>query len=396
VRFIAYLLIGILLALPLWGQTEDLDRKIDSQSQELEQLRQSIEKLNRDLARKKKSEKSTLQTLNKLDRQVDMIRKLQRGLQQERKLKQKEIALLQESINAKSTKIAIMKERYARRAVKAYKLGSERDFIWLVNAADFNQAVRRGLYFQAIHTAEERLLADLETAIQKNTRDREKLTARLREVDENLQEEQRNTKRLKRRQGEKKQQLKKLKADQSALRQKREEKQAAIARVEKLISELEAQKQQRLKELARRRGVSLEQAAGAFARSRGTLNWPVHGTITARFGNQKHERLGTVTANPGIDIRADRGKPVRAVMDGIVVSITWIPSFGNTIILDHGAGYYTVYAHVEDIQVSPNNYVLKDQIVARVGETGSLDGAKLHFEVWKGEQKEDPLKWLKR
>ena len=82
-------------------------------------------------------------------------------------------------------------------------------------------------------------------------------------------------------------------------------------------------------------------------------------------------------------------------MDGIVVAITWIPSFGNTIILDHGAGYYTVYAHVDEIQVNIDSYVVRDQIIARVSDTGSLEGAKLHFEIWQNEEKVDPLQWLR-
>jgi len=111
---------------------------------------------------------------------------------------------------------------------------------------------------------------------------------------------------------------------------------------------------------------------------------------------QKNKRLGTITDNPGIEIAAPRGRPVHAVMEGIVVAITWIPSYGNTLILDHGGGYYTVYAHVEDIQVSADSYVLRNQMVAKVGETGSLDGPRLHFEVWRGETKENPLLWLRK
>jgi septal ring factor EnvC (AmiA/AmiB activator) len=379
-----------------FGQTEDLDKKIDSQSQELKQLRQEIDKLNKALASKKKSEKATLNTLRQLDKQVDMINKLQRGLKRERQLKREQIEILQQNIDANSAKIAVMKERYARRVVKAYKLGRTRDIEWLLNSDDVNQAVRRNLYFQAVYRAESQLLAELETRIAENTKNQDQLQRRLREVEGNLQEEERNARQLSEKKSQKKNQLDRLKKDQSSLNQEMKEKKTAIQKIEKLITDLEAQKQQRLRELARRRGVSLEQAAGAFARSKGEMNWPVEGRVSARFGNQKNERLGTITDNPGITIRAPKGKPVRAVMDGIVVGVTWIPSFGNTLILDHGAGYYTVYAHVEDIQVNVNAYVLKDQIVAKVGETGSLDGAKLHFEIWKSETKEDPLKWLKR
>ena len=79
-----------------------------------------------------------------------------------------------------------------------------------------------------------------------------------------------------------------------------------------------------------------------------------------------------------------------------MVAITWIPGYGNTMIVDHGDSYYTVYAHIDNIQVNMNGYVLRDQVIAQVSDTGSLDGARLHFEVWRGKNKVDPLKWLKR
>lgn len=83
-------------------------------------------------------------------------------------------------------------------------------------------------------------------------------------------------------------------------------------------------------------------------------------------------------------------------MPGKVIAITWIPGYGNTIIVGHGSSYYTVYAHIDNIQVNMNGYVLRDQVIAQVSDTGSLDGARLHFEVWSGKDKVDPLKWLKR
>ncbi len=389
-------LIVFVLAITGHAQTEDLDEKIETQANKLEQLRKDIDKLNAEIAGKKKTEKSTLKSLRRLERQIAMITDLKRELIRERSMKQQQIDVLQATVDANAAKIMIMKERYARRALKAYKMGTQRDVELLLSAEDFNEVMRRGMYFGAIHRAEQQLLNDLEALITENTRNQERLQGRLAEVDQNISEEERTARQLSQKKKKRNADLKKLKKDQRSLNQQIAEKKSAIEKIEKLIADLESQKQERLRELARRRGMTMEQAAGAFAKTRGQLSWPVDGRVVANFGNQKNERLGTITNNPGIDIAAAKGKPVRAVMDGIVVAITWIPSFGNTIILDHGAGYYTVYAHLEEIQVSMNAYVLRDQIIAKVGDTGSLDGAKLHFEVWQGDKKVDPRLWLKK
>ncbi|MCF7827135.1 MAG: peptidoglycan DD-metalloendopeptidase family protein, partial [Candidatus Marinimicrobia bacterium] len=191
-------------------------------------------------------------------------------------------------------------------------------------------------------------------------------------------------------------QLSSLKRDRKNLQQEVKTKQAAAQKIQGMIEDLEKKKQERLKELARRRGMTMDQAKGEFAKYKGTLSWPVQGSLVGRFGPQKNEKLGTITNNPGIDIAAPKGKGVRAVLDGIVVAITWIPGYGNTMIVDHGDSYYTVYAHIDNIQVNMDGYVLRDQIIAQVSDTGSLDGARLHFEVWRGKDKVDPLQWLKR
>lgn len=398
-RLFAILLLLSFTLPGLWAQSDDvknLERKIESQSNELKKLRQDIEKLNSQIKKKSASERSTVKTIQDLDRQIDMIRKLQRGLRKERQLKQEQVDLLQASIDANGAKIAVMKKRYARRAVKAYKLGHQREVEYLLAADDINQAIRRSLYFSAVHDAEARLLNELESLIHLNRQDRTQLESRMAELDRNLAEEARNARQLANKQDQKERQLKKIKQDQTALRQQVTAKQAAAKAVEKLITDLEAEHQARLRELANRKGVSLEQASRAFAQNKGKLGWPVDGQVVSRFGTQKNQRLGTITDNPGIEIAAPRGRPVHAVMEGIVVAITWIPSYGNTLILDHGGGYYTVYAHLEDIQVSTDSYVLRNQMVAKVGETGSLEGPRLHFEVWRGETKENPLLWLRK
>ena len=84
----------------------------------------------------------------------------------------------------------------------------------------------------------------------------------------------------------------------------------------------------------------------------------------------------------------------RSVFDGIVTTITYIRGYGNTIILDHGSNFYTVYTHVSDVEVEENNYVEARQVIAYVSDSGSLDGSKLHFEIWGNREKLNPELWL--
>ncbi|MCF6238334.1 MAG: peptidoglycan DD-metalloendopeptidase family protein [Candidatus Marinimicrobia bacterium] len=386
------------LSLPVLsgGQTEDLDNSINSQSNKLKEIRKEISRLNSRISRSQKDEKSTIKQIQALDKQIAMITQLKRELQKERRLKESQIGLLTETIQTTNEKIRVMKARAARRAVRAYKMGQNRDLDLLLTSGDLNQVLRRSTYLSAINNAERETLNKLQGLITANKTSQNSLARRLGEVKRNIREEDQAGKQIASRQKKKESQLKFLKKDRKTMEQQVKTKQTAAKKIQGMIQDLEKKKQERLRELARRRGMTMDQAKGEFAKQKGQLSWPVQGTLVGTFGPHKHKKLGTVTNNPGIDIAAPKGKGVRVVLDGIVVAITWIPGYGNTIIVDHGDGYYTVYAHIDNIQVNMNGYVLRDQIVAQVSDTGSLDGARLHFEVWKGKDKENPLKWLKR
>ncbi len=325
-----------------------------------------------------------------------MTIQLKRELQKERNLKETQIGLLKETIQTTDEKIQVMKERAARRAVRAYKLGHNRDIDLLLTSGDINQVLRRGTYLSAINKAEHEMLTELQSMIKNNRSSQNNLARRLSEVKRNIHEEEQAGKQISSQQRKKETQLKTIKKSRKSMQQQVKTKKTAAKKIQGMIQDLENKKQERLRELARRRGMTMDQAKGEFAKYKRNLSWPVQGTLASKFGPHKNKKLGTVTSNPGIDIAAPKGKAVRVVLDGIVVAITWIPGYGNTIIIDHGDSYYTVYAHIDNIQVNINGYVLRDQVIAQVSDTGSLDGARLHFEVWKGKNKEDPLKWLKR
>ena len=133
-----------------------------------------------------------------------------------------------------------------------------------------------------------------------------------------------------------------------------------------------------------------------FAALKGLLMMPVKGKIVSFFGHYKDRRFNVTQFQSGINIRADRGEPIRAVYSGQTLFSSWFKGFGNMIIIDHGDHYYTVYAHLEEQFKSKGDPVEAGEVIATVGDTGSLTGAGLHFEVRHHGKPMNPLGWIKK
>ncbi|MCO4769215.1 MAG: M23 family metallopeptidase, partial [Deltaproteobacteria bacterium] len=118
-----------------------------------------------------------------------------------------------------------------------------------------------------------------------------------------------------------------------------------------------------------------------FERSKALLPMPARGAL--------------VRSGRGLAIKAKAGDPIRAVHGGEVARILWIRGFGNVCILDHGEGWHTVYGHAEAFSVEAGDWVNSGGRIGTVGDTGSLEGARLHFEVRQDRVPQDPLDWLK-
>jgi septal ring factor EnvC (AmiA/AmiB activator) len=125
----------------------------------------------------------------------------------------------------------------------------------------------------------------------------------------------------------------------------------------------------------------------------GELEWPVKGRITQEFGRVGDTRFDI--PYPGIDIWAPLDSPVRSVAGGTVVYADWFHGYGKTVCVDHGAGYITVYSHLADILVRPGQRVARGETVARLGDTGSLKGPHLYFQLTKDGKPLDPRKWFR-
>lgn len=131
-----------------------------------------------------------------------------------------------------------------------------------------------------------------------------------------------------------------------------------------------------------------------FGALRGRLPLPVAGRIEAGFGKVLEPRFNTVTLRRGIDIRAPSGTPVRAVAPGTVAWTGWMRGYGNVLILDHGDGYHSVVAHLQEVMRPLGVHVFEGDVLGTVGDTGSLQGPVLYFEIRRQGLAVDPAPWL--
>jgi septal ring factor EnvC (AmiA/AmiB activator) len=133
---------------------------------------------------------------------------------------------------------------------------------------------------------------------------------------------------------------------------------------------------------------------GSFGRLRGLLKRPVKGKIINFFGPFKNTRYNVTNYRSGVDIRSDRGEPIRSVSEGRIIYADWFKSYGNMMIIDHGHSYCTLYAHLEEMFKQKGETVGSGEVIATVGESGALSGPGLYFEVRHQGKPEDPQLWL--
>jgi septal ring factor EnvC (AmiA/AmiB activator) len=131
-----------------------------------------------------------------------------------------------------------------------------------------------------------------------------------------------------------------------------------------------------------------------FEALRGELPEPVDGALAESFGEHLHPKFHTKTVQTGVLVSASLGAPVRAVADGKVVFAEAYQSYGPMVILDHGDGWFSLYTHLQGIQVSKGQVLRAGEEVGEVGDT--VDGPRLGFEIRHLAKPEDPQKWLKR
>ncbi len=131
-----------------------------------------------------------------------------------------------------------------------------------------------------------------------------------------------------------------------------------------------------------------------FGTQRGKLPFPVEGRLLSAFGRNENPKFNTFTIQKGIEIEAPLGAEIRAIYDGRVLFADWFKGYGKILIIDHGEGYYTLSAHASQLLKKAGDEVKAGEVVALVGDTGSLKGPCLYFEIRRQGKPLNPLEWL--
>lgn len=376
-----------------------LQNEIRKKQAELETIRNQVREFEEKIKAHQQNERATLELLDMYDRKATLVRKLISRLRAEEKQLQTKIEGTRTTILALEEQLAFLKKHYANYVSSVYRSGKIHDIELLLSSNSINQFYIRTEYLRRFSDQRQKDAERIDTKKQEIEETQARLQQQLMEERRLIAEKGAEEDRLAALATERKDVLLQIRKDKKFIQREMDRKLKAAKELEgivaRLIEEDRIRKEREASEIKKGRLPQPPPVSGAFESRKGKLRWPVsEGGIVARFGNQTHPTLKTVTQNTGIDIAVRAGSPVSTVAEGQVSKITWLPSYGNLIIVDHYGGYYTVYTHLSEIRVTEEQKVKEGDIIGMSGE--ALEGPRLHFEIYKEREKQNPERWLIR
>lgn len=353
----------------------------EEKKQELRRIKQEMEEKKQKLQRAGKRERSILAELERIDRDINAGSAELAGHQRKLRDAEEALAEVEKTNTVTALELERLKQAYASRLRALYKLSRTGGFALAVLSSDsFPTAYRRVRYLGIIAERDQRTIREYGEALAllaSREQDIREHTAEILARRESVKKERRTLEERRRKKGEILGSVKQEKTVYEATLKDLEESSANLWAMIRLTEQ--------------EKKVSRE-AAGASGRK--GLPWPVNGRVLTRFGSQKHPQFGTLVFRRGIDISARVGDEVRAVDGGVVVKADWFKGYGKLVIIDHKDGMYTLYGNLSQVDVSNGDRVEAGKVIGLAGDTGSLQGAKVYFEIRRNGEAEDPLRWL--
>lgn len=360
--------------------------KIDTARDKAEKIREQIKARQSEIAACTKREEKVLDALNETEQQLAEARRKVRQANAAMQAVSREMADTRERIRALEDAISKERAHARRRLVALYKMRQLGEMNVLASADSMNEFLSRKAALEKILEHDQRVVAGLlekqgelneaMAALESQKKRKAALEATHRESLVLLKEKRQDREKL-----------------LAAVRSKKEDKQttlkylqAAAARLEKTIQTLEPR--------AGTRSGTDKGGKQSFRTYQGLLNMPVEGTISANYGKYVEPHSGATNFRSGIEINTHRGAPIRAVFSGKAVYADWLKGYGNVVILAHGNGYHTVYGHAEELFLSRGDPVERGEVIATVGDTGSLSGTALYFEIRHHGNPINPMEWI--
>ncbi|HMB68071.1 MAG TPA: peptidoglycan DD-metalloendopeptidase family protein [bacterium] len=382
-------LTALLPAVPVPAQeVVEYEQRIEEESAELGRARSELEKARQEAKTYAARETSVLKQLNDLDNELQLKERVLTGLARKEERMHAELAQIRGRLQEERVQLAERRGILQRRLRNIYKVGEHPGLQVLLSSTSAVDLIRRFDWLLLV-ASQDRLLAD---------KIDESLEA-VRTAEQDLVAKQEDVRRVRRESEDEKAEIIRKKDERGALltsvrteRRKREGLVQELEQAEKDLKLLLEDLQERAKRAAF--GTELPPEGTGFAEMKGKLPWPVQGRVSRWFGVQKDERFGTSTFNGGVDIEAERKSEVLAVHRGRADYVNWLPGYGQCIIVNHGGGYFTLYAHTSAVMVSAGDPIERGDVIATVGDTGSLMGNVLHFEIRKDAEPINPAPWM--
>ena len=370
----------------------------DAERKHLEQVQKEAAEKRRRAQILQGKENTLLKDLHSTEGQLRRTRSTIKKLNVREKHLNGQLVVVRSDLDRSSRALEGRRQVLAERLRGLYKLGSLHELGFLLSSESFAQLFVRSDYLIRIARQDRVLLLGIRHEKERISANQDRLDRTLSDVEKNAKRKQAESHELDRLRQRKQVVVSSIQGERKNYEAAAAELEQTARRIQAVLAELERQRQE---EEARRKGQPgtpspLAPYAGNFGAAQGSLPWPVRGEVVGRFGNETNPKFGTVTFNSGIDIAAPMGTDVHAAAKGRVDMVSEdFGSYGEMIILNHGDGYYTLYAHLSASLVGRGQEVSAGQVIGRVGDTGSLKGSILHFEVRKGRTALNPTAWLR-
>ncbi|HET6463563.1 MAG TPA: peptidoglycan DD-metalloendopeptidase family protein [Candidatus Krumholzibacteria bacterium] len=364
------------------AQTDDISDK----QKELDRIKKEIQAHREKSKQLSSQEKQTAKQLQSLDKELDLGKQYVSKLNDQENSIDQRIGELMIEISGRERTLSAQEKTLGKRLRQMYKQDPHYSWDLLLGAKSMNDAVRRYQFMHLVAQADAQIIGTYRESKKQLETESSRLGESMQQIAEVRADKEAENKNLEANKRKRQDMLVAIRSEKSKHVDAIKDLEQAQAELQNLLDDLQ------------RRGTPEKDlpATGEFAALRGRMMWPVAGKIIRGYGKHTHPKYGTVTMNNGVDISASSGAPIVAVAAGVVEFVDWIDSFGKCVILNHGGGYYTLYAHVADTSVSQGQKIGRGQVIASVGDTGSLDGYVCHFEIRKGRGALDPAEWLAR
>ena len=360
---------------------EKIDKLLKDEQAELKILRRKIAQQENAISKVGKKESVVLKNLQRIGSQLKLKKRELEIYKWNFKNNQKKIFSLEPRLKKAEQKIKSHEKILGLRLRSIYK---ERPMFPLRVAFSSNNVtdlMQRIKYTDLIAQQDSQMLQEYLTKLKKIKQDKSslyKVRAKLVSLKKNTVSKKREIEKTKK---EKSVYLKKIKRKKNLSVKVKKELLAASNNLNSLIDKL-------LMKLVSGEGLDISD-------KKGRLKLPLKGRILNKFGRKRVKEYESYIVYNGINVKARRGTPVQAVFDGKVLYTGQLEGYGNLVIVGHGKEYHSLYGHLDSIKVAANKVVKTGEVIALSGDSGSLEGETLYFELRKNGKPIEPVRWFR-